>query len=275
MKTIITALAFLFIVSANAQKFQGKAVYKTHRKSSFKVNGGKGAPNTEMEKRMAERLKKMYQKTYTLNFTKDESTYAEDVSLSAPSPKVSGGFQIMSFGSNSGTLYKNLKKGTYLNKSEIMGQPFLINDQIKNLDWKLTSETKNIGMYTCYKAVFEEEVENKSMTVLNGELEETAEKVTKITTAWYTPQIPVTNGPDSFGGLPGLILEINDGSLTIVCAEVILNPSERIAIEAPKKGRKISQKAFDKLSDEKSKEMLERFQTRGGSGDGIQIRIGG
>jgi GLPGLI family protein len=29
-------------------------------------------------------------------------------------------------------------------------------------------------------------------------------------TAWYTPEIPVNQGPENYWGLPGLILEIND-----------------------------------------------------------------
>ena len=31
-------------------------------------------------------------------------------------------------------------------------------------------------------------------------------------TAWYTLDIPVNNGPSRYHGLPGLILEVNDGS---------------------------------------------------------------
>lgn len=38
-------------------------------------------------------------------------------------------------------------------------------------------------------------------------------------TAWYTPEIPVSEGPWKFGGLPGLILKINDAKeqISFVC----------------------------------------------------------
>jgi GLPGLI family protein len=35
-------------------------------------------------------------------------------------------------------------------------------------------------------------------------------------TAWYTPEIP-NQGPENYWGLPGLILEINDGKTVILC----------------------------------------------------------
>ena len=47
--------------------------------------------------------------------------------------------------------------------------------------------------------------------MINGESKESKKKENVVTTAWYTPQIPVSNGPDDYQGLPGLILEINDG----------------------------------------------------------------
>jgi GLPGLI family protein len=43
-----------------------------------------------------------------------------------------------------------------------------------------------------------------------------------IVTAWYTPEIPVNQGPDKYWGLPGLILEVNDGK-TVLCSKVVLN----------------------------------------------------
>ena len=45
-------------------------------------------------------------------------------------------------------------------------------------------------------------------------------------TAWYTPQIPINQGPGEYWGLPGLILEINADRTTILCSKIIMNPSE-------------------------------------------------
>ena len=39
------------------------------------------------------------------------------------------------------------------------------------------------------------------------------------------------------------------------------------------KGKVVTQAEYDKISDEKSKEMMERFKSR--DGKGIEIRIGG
>jgi GLPGLI family protein len=44
-------------------------------------------------------------------------------------------------------------------------------------------------------------------------------------TAWYTPEIPVSQGPEGYWGLPGLILEVNDGKTTI-CALNCLESKE-------------------------------------------------
>ena len=89
--------------------------------------------------------------------------------------------------------------------------------------------------------------------------------------------MPVSNGPDNYQGLPGLILEVNDGKTTIVCTEIILNPSQKITIEEPKKGKVVSQKKFIKIEKQKSDELMEKFKGRNGVdlGNGINIKIGG
>ena len=50
-------------------------------------------------------------------------------------------------------------------------------------------------------------------------------------TAWYTPQIPVSQGPGEFWGLPGLILEINDDKTTILCTKIVMNPNDKSKIK--------------------------------------------
>ena len=93
-------------------------------------------------------------------------------------------------------------------------------------------------------------------------------------TAWYTPEIPVNQGPENYWGLPGLILEVNDGKTIILCSKVIMNPKEKAVIKAPSKGKVISQKEFDDTVIKKMEEFRQMNQGRGGNG-GMQIRIGG
>ena len=82
--------------------------------------------------------------------------------------------------------------------------------------------------------------------------------------AWYTPQIPVNQGPGEFWGLPGLILEVNADQTTILCSKIIMNPEERIKIEAPNKGRIISRTDYNATVKQKMKEMREMYRGRGG-----------
>src|SRR5690606_30717868 len=112
---------------------------------------------------------------------------------------------------------------------------------------------------------------------VDGEDEEAAVEEIQTVTAWYTPQIPVSNGPSTYWGLPGLILEVNDGSETLLCTKIVLNNKEAIKIDEPKKGKKVSQEEYDKIVKEKTDEMKERYQNSGRKGDGnsFQIKIGG
>lgn len=278
MKTfIVTLTALMFMVVVNAQEFSGKAIYKTHRKSSIKLDSTSLARNPGLQKQLEARMRKMFQKTYILEFTKTKSLYKQDVELDAPQPQaVKGGLVVMGIGGGSGkdVLYKNLKKQKVVDKSDLMGKIFLIKDDLVKYEWKLTNEQKNIGKYTCYKAVYEREVEEIKMDMVDGELKEKKTMVARKTVAWYTPEIAVSNGPGNYGGLPGLILEINDGNQTIVCTQIEMS-NESISIEEPKGGKVVSRDKFEKISRKKSKEMMERFQSRRGNGKGMEIRIGG
>ena len=281
MKTTTSIFIALISFALNAQNFSGKAIYKTSRKSMISFDNEKNPGiSDEMQKQLQARIQKMNQKTFILNFDKKTSTYKEDIQLDAPSPQVgSSGVMVMSFGgSGNGSVYfKNINEKRFVNQTEIMGKRFLVKDSLPNYQWELSTETKNIGNYTCYKATFTREVEDIKMIFEDGESKEDKIKKTVTTTAWYTPQVPVSNGPDNYQGLPGLILEINDGERLIVCTEIILNPSEKIEVKAPEKGEIVSQEAYDKIQEEKTKELMDRFKGRNGvnMGGGINIKIGG
>lgn len=277
MKTKLFVLTLLLTGSLFAQDFYGKATYKTHRKSNIQLDSATVARNPGIQEQLKARMAKMFQKTFILNFNRTESTYKEDAKLDQPT--VGGGdgtVMVMSIGGGGGNdvYYKNIKENRIAEKSDLMGKTFLIKDDLQEFEWEMTGETKSIGNYTVYKAVWEREVENISMRMVNGESKETTTMDKRITTAWYTLDIPVSNGPRQYGGLPGLILEINDGNQTIVCTEIVLNPKDKITIKEPEKGKVVDREKFEEISREKTKEMMNNFQGRGGRG-GMEIRIGG
>ena len=269
-------LSCLISGSMFAQDFSGRATYKTHRKSSFELDSTTIAANPGIQEQMEAQMRKMFQKTFTLDFTKSESMYKEEQELDAPKgPSANGGVMVMVMGGNgsSDILYKNISENRMAHKTELMGKVFLIKDNLEAYDWELTGETKNIGNYTCYKAVYEKEEEDIQIDMIDGEVKE--EKVTKKRTlvVWYTTDVPISNGPNNYGGLPGLILEVNDGDLTIVCSELVLNPKEAKEIKEPVKGKIVTREKFSKISLEKTKEMMDRYRSR--DGKGIEIKIGG
>jgi GLPGLI family protein len=276
MKAKLFLLTLLVSGSLFAQDFYGKATYKTSRKSSIKLDSTTIAANPGLEAQIKAKMAKMFQKTFILNFNRTESTYKEDAKLDQPTmPGGNGGVMVMSIGNGGGNdvYYKNIKENRVSEKSDLMGKTFLIKDDLQTFDWEMTGETKNIGQYTVYKAVWEREVESVNMSMVNGESKEVTKKEMQTTTAWYTLDIPVSNGPRQYGGLPGLILEVNDGNQTIVCTEIILNPKDKPSIKEPEKGKVVDRDKFEKISREKTKEMMENFQSR--DGRGMRIQIGG
>ncbi len=280
MKKTVTILSLLMVTSLMAQKFQGKAIYKTSMKMNFKMGGDRAnAMSDDQKAKMNANLAKQFQKTFVLTFDKVSSIYKEKKSLNAPVVRPKGGnmtFQVMGGGGGNDVYYKNIKENRFVNKTEIMGKLFLIKDKLTKYDWKLTSETKNIGVHTCYKATYTRQEDRTNMSVENGEVTQKTEKVDVVTTAWYTPSIAVSNGPRGYNGLPGLILELREGNETIICSEIVMNPKDKITIEEPTKGKVVSQEKYRKIMDKKSKDMMEKFKSRRGSkGRNVEIMIGG
>jgi GLPGLI family protein len=280
IRIVILVLAAAFS-AANAQDFQGVATYKTKRKVDLKIDSSNTSISSDMQKKMAEMLKKQFEKTYLLTFNKAESIYKEDVSLETPGSGITmDGVSIRAFGGGgSDILYKNTQKGSFINQNELFGKVFLVKDSLPIYKWTLHSDTKNIGKFTCYKATFTEEIEVMVSNFGTGndqDNETKTETQTRTVTAWYTPQIPISNGPERYQGLPGLILEINDGKQQMICSQIVLNPENEVNIKKPSKGKEVNQSEFDEIRDKKLKEFQEQYRPTGRErGESIQIRIGG
>ncbi len=281
MKTVtkLIVVAILSICAfVQAQDFQGVATYKTMRAVDVKMDStSNSGMSKDMHKQMAEMLKKQFQKTFTLTFNKEASIYKEDESLSPP--QVGGSdvmIKVVGAGGGSDILYKNTKDGRFADKKDTMGKIFLVKDSLTPIKWQLENETKFIGEYQCFKATYIKMVPKpQDFKPMKAALDDDKEieKEERVVTAWYTPQIPVNNGPAKYQGLPGLILEVHDGKLNIVCSKIVMNPVDKVQIKEPTKGKEVNQADYDKIMKKKRKEMLEQFAPKKGNRSDSEFRI--
>ena len=283
-KVVLLFFTLLFATNIQAQDFQGQAYYfsKTTMDMSRWNRGGK--MSEAQKKQMEARMKPWLEKTYILTFNKEESIFKEDEKLEGGP----GGRAPSVWGSSfsAGLQYKNIKEKVFLQDQEFFGKQFLITEQMTPFAWKMGSETKKIGQYTCYKAttmrpsselnftstnnrgkekkkekIKEESVSEASKVKVavaqddkEKEVEVEKQKMVEVV-AWYSPMIPVSQGPTEYWGLPGLILELSAGNTTMLCSKIVMNPEEKITIKRPTKGEVVTKKQYNEIITGKMQEM--------------------
>jgi GLPGLI family protein len=288
MSRIIFTIALVFTVHLGimAQEFQGKAVYESKTSTAdFKAQmAGNKDISPEMQKNIENMMKTMFEKTFILNFDKVASIYKEEEKLDAPGQNNGGMRMMSSMTGGGGTYYKNIKDKSYTIDKEFMGKEFLVKDSLPNLKWKMEGETRIIGGYNCFKATAIRPVSTTDLRNFAPKKEDAATakpadpaKKTNfmaamdlpkevVVTAWYTPEIAVNQGPEGYWGLPGLILEVNDGTTVVLCSKIVLNPKEKAVIKPSTQGKVVAQKEFDDIVVKKMEEFRGMNQGRGGMG---------
>lgn len=137
-------------------------------------------------------------------------------------------------------------------KQDLMGKEFIIEDDLREFDWKVTSERSKILDHVCMRATTEVDDETS-------------------VEAWFATDIPLSSGPQDFNGLPGLILmlDINDGQRIVMAKEINLGSIEDARLIIPKKGKKVNRATYEEIE---AKKMEEMNAINGGSGMRIIVR---
>ena len=259
----IFCLLLLYPFIMLSQDFQGKAYYMS--KISIDKSWMDNPRFASRSSYMKDMVKRNTEKDYVLEFNSIESTYKEVEKLETEGQ----GYNWMAnyVGENIGKIYKNAQDQISINETEMMGKFFLVTEDLEKTKWKMSGESKKIGQYTCYKATYTKQVEEKvfsfgSWNQTNGTNQPKKPKKMRDVevVAWFTPEIPVSSGPSWYQGLPGLILEVSDDDTKILCTKIVMNPKEKSKIKRPKKGKVISNQDFVTLQDQKRIEAREMWQ---------------
>ncbi|MFV0249113.1 MAG: GLPGLI family protein [Tenacibaculum sp.] len=80
-------------------------------------------------------------------------------------------------------------QGKTLKHEWIMEQTFFSEGKVGDIQWELSSKSKSIAGLNCFKAIA------KNFPML---------------TVWYTKDLPLSNGPSIYQGLPGLVIWAED-----------------------------------------------------------------
>lgn len=270
-KAFFLVTAIIGFSSLMAQVKQGTVVYER------KINSHRTITNEQMRAMIPEfRISK-----HILLFSDSISLYKLIPENEAPDPFAGGGGgRVMTFnfsgGADAGELYKNFTQSKSILSSELAGKNYLIMDSILQQPWKLTNETKQILGYTCLKATRKLTVQASASRVMvfggggaSPTRDTTRPQPREIeVVAWYAQDIISPVGPDNFGQLPGVILQLDsDNGATVYTALEIKKEVDSKMLKEPKKGKSITSAEFNKLR----MDMMQQ-QMQGGGGS---FRFGG
>jgi len=252
MKTLILfPAAMIIFITVHGQTTSqpnnsGKVLYD--EKVKLEINlGGESAQYADMLPKERTNRKILY-------FSPDISVYQgvrEDEKPEPADQEDAAGMVQVQISNPDDKVYRDLKENKKIEQREFMTRKFLIESDAGKADWKLTGQQKTILNFPCQEAVREED----------------GKKIR----AWFTPEIPVSTGPQNQGNLPGLILaiDVNDGQRTILATSVEFTTIDKSLLVKPNEGKKVTAAQFKKIVDEKMKET----GGEGGEGSHVVVRI--
>lgn len=122
-------------------------------------------------------------------------------------------------------------KNELLHKKNAYGQDFIVKKP--KLKWEISSISKKIGKYTCFKAITQKKIQSSKGISYHDVI------------AWFVPEISFNHGPKGYGGLPGLIVRLDIGYLSYTIKKI--KKLDFLELKKPTKGKIISLKDFEAL----------------------------
>lgn len=223
---IVLLLGFTKIVSAQNKRFPNEGIITFEKKVNMyaiiKAQIKKNPTASYLTMAFEDYQKKQPQfKTLksTLSFSKGQTLFTpiEDESMS------NAFFGEIGAAQQNNIIASNTITKTSISQKKVYEELYLVNDSARKINWKITSEVRNIAGYECRRA--------------NAIIMDSIYVV-----AFYTDLIPVSGGPESFAGLPGMILGVAlpYEHTTWFATTVLDQPVADNKLKAPVKGKPLT-----------------------------------
>jgi GLPGLI family protein len=224
--TILLVALLPFLTPATAQHniflSQGKIEFQRSINvfaQMEQTNDGTDDQWIELRKKMSNHFKTDY---FDLLFTRNKSLYRPG--------RESDDREVFNFWTSparDNIVFSDLENEKAISVKHVFEQAFLVQDSLRQIKWKITDETRNIAGFNCRRA--------------NAIIMDSIYVV-----AFYTDEILTTGGPESFTGLPGMILGVSlphqHGSWFATKVEAI--PIAETLVAPPAKGKKVDNAAL-------------------------------
>ncbi|MDG0973166.1 MAG: GLPGLI family protein [Crocinitomicaceae bacterium] len=187
-KMMLWGVALLVSGLSFGQIYEGKVVFERRTNLEKRYKG------QEMNRWMKGDMKKPKIDLFELHFN-DTSSVFVPIESDIPDEREWSTMKNLS--------YQNLNTGTRKQEFSFWGTKVLLKDSLNRRAWKITESSRNIAGYNCKQAVWEA---NDSVRIY----------------AWYAEELISSTGPETFNGLPGVILGLatEDGGVVYFAKEV-------------------------------------------------------
>lgn len=150
-------------------------------------------------------------------------------------------------------IHKNFIENSILVYDNLFFDNYNYTQSLSELDWEIKRETKEISGFSCQKAT----LEYSGRTYI----------------AWFTPEIPISDGPYVFNGLPGLIVDIEDAKGHFKFSLIALeNRQEQLELLTLNKPITLPKKSFFELKKAMYKDMSKALIGKPGSVSNQDLR---
>lgn len=215
MKKIIVILSIFLTV----QQLSAQPIFLSKGKIEFEKRTNVWA---DLKGSFAEEIKKsilQYKTSYfDLIFDNDKAIYKpgrESTDKAVP---------FFNLPANENIVYSNFATDQSIAQKNVFEKTFLILDSLRHAEWKIKNDFREIAGFNCRRAT----------TIIMDSV---------FVVAFYTDEITVPGGPESFSGLPGMILGlvINRIHTSWYATKIEANPVDTKQITPPTKGDKTTE----------------------------------